>query len=195
MWNTLYKRAQFKKIFEKIRSLAKLGRSRLQVYQQGGKLSELSAEFDREPEEEFNYRDKADSEAESTNPTKAWDKVKPRHLSRSLKLCRKKYLKEKIIFVLIRLVLKAHVRGSRAKKNYPMVGPYHILLLYTSEWKWLFPHSKCHKRKSTSTLKWFYHPWTWEKMLFLKIQYLSNFDIWIVKLLCDVYPHIHHILT
>ena len=62
---------QFKKVFEKIRSLAILGRSRLQVYQHGAKLSELSAEFDREPEKEFNYRDEADSKAESTNPTKA----------------------------------------------------------------------------------------------------------------------------
>ena len=62
---------QFKKVFEKIRSLAILGLSRLQVYQHGAKLSELSAEFDREPEKEFNYRDEADSKAESTNPAKA----------------------------------------------------------------------------------------------------------------------------
>ena len=62
---------QFNKVFEKIHLLAILGRSRLQVYQYGAKLSELSAEFDREPEKEFNYRDEADSKAESTNPTKA----------------------------------------------------------------------------------------------------------------------------
>lgn len=85
-----------KRSLRKYSFLAILGRSRLQVYQQGGKLSELSAEFDREPEKEFNYRDEADSEAESTNPTKAWDKVKPRHLSRSLKLCGKDNWKRKI---------------------------------------------------------------------------------------------------
>ena len=60
-----------KRSLRKYSFLAILGRSRLQVYQQGGKLSELSAEFDREPEKEFNYRDEADSKAESTNPTKA----------------------------------------------------------------------------------------------------------------------------
>ena len=65
-------RVQFNKDLKKIRLLAILSRSTLQVYQQhGAKLSELSAEFDREPEKQFNYRDEADSKAESTNPTKA----------------------------------------------------------------------------------------------------------------------------
>ena len=168
---------QFNKVFEKIRLLAILGRSRLQVYQHGAKLSELSAEFDREPEKQFNYRDEADSKAESTNPAKAWDKVKPRHLSRSLKLCGKKYLKEKIIFVLIRFVIKAHVRGSCAKKNYPMVGPYYTLLLHTSEWKWPFPHSQCPKRKSTSTLKWFLILELEKKCFFSKSSTFCNFEI------------------
>ena len=51
--------------------IGQISRVDLYVYQYGAKLSELSAEFDREPEKQFNYRDEADSKAESTNPTKA----------------------------------------------------------------------------------------------------------------------------
>ena len=49
-------------------------------------FSNLFAESHGEPVEDFNYRHKADSEAESTNATDVGDEVQPSHLPRSLKL-------------------------------------------------------------------------------------------------------------
>ena len=47
-------------------------------------FSNLFAESHGEPVEDFNYRHKADSEAESTNAANVGDEVQPSHLPRSL---------------------------------------------------------------------------------------------------------------
>ena len=48
----------------------------------------VPAESDREPVEDFNDRDEADSKAEPAKPSKAGDEVEPGHLWGSLKLCK-----------------------------------------------------------------------------------------------------------
>ena len=41
-----------------------------------------------EPVDDLNHRDKADSKAETAEPSKAGDEVEPRHLGRALELCK-----------------------------------------------------------------------------------------------------------
>ena len=55
------------------------------------KHSKVPAQSDREPVDDLNNRDKADSKAESTEPSEAGDEVKPRHLGGALKLCNKRW--------------------------------------------------------------------------------------------------------
>ena len=52
------------------------------------KQSKVPAESDGKPVDELDNRDKADSKTETTEPSKAGDEVKPRHLGRALKLCK-----------------------------------------------------------------------------------------------------------
>ena len=50
--------------------------------------SKVPAEPDGEPVDDLDNRDKADSKAETAEPSKAGDEVKPRHLGGALKLCK-----------------------------------------------------------------------------------------------------------
>ena len=52
------------------------------------KHSKVPAESDGEPVDDLNNRDKADSKAETAEPSKAGDEVEPRHLGGALKLCK-----------------------------------------------------------------------------------------------------------
>ena len=53
------------------------------------KHSKVPAKSDREPVDDLDNRDKADSKAETAEPSKARDEVKPSHLGGALKLCNK----------------------------------------------------------------------------------------------------------
>ena len=55
------------------------------------KHSKVPAQSDREPVDDLNNRDKADSKAESAKPSEAGDEVKPRHLGGTLKLCKERW--------------------------------------------------------------------------------------------------------
>ena len=55
------------------------------------KHSKVPAQSDREPVDDLNNRDKADSKAETAKPSKAGDEVEPRHLGRALKLCKERW--------------------------------------------------------------------------------------------------------
>ena len=54
------------------------------------KHSKVPAKSDGEPVDDLDNRDKADSKAETAEPSEAGDEVKPRHLGRALKLCNKR---------------------------------------------------------------------------------------------------------
>ena len=64
------------------------------------KHSEVLAESDGEPVDDLDNRDKADSKAETTKPSKAGDEVKPRHLGRALELCKERWVFKKVFFVI-----------------------------------------------------------------------------------------------
>ena len=49
----------------------------------------VPAESDGEPVDDLDNRDKADSKAETAEPSEAGDEVKPSHLGGALKLCNK----------------------------------------------------------------------------------------------------------
>ena len=51
------------------------------------KHSKVPAQSDREPVDDLDNRDKADSKAETAEPSEAGDEVEPRHLGRALELC------------------------------------------------------------------------------------------------------------
>ena len=55
------------------------------------KHSKVPAQSDREPVDDLNNRDKADSKAETAKPSEAGDEVEPRHLGRALKLCKERW--------------------------------------------------------------------------------------------------------
>ena len=55
------------------------------------KHSKVPAQSDREPVDDLDNRDKADSKAESTEPSKVGDEVEPRHLGGALKLCKERW--------------------------------------------------------------------------------------------------------
>ena len=59
----------------------------------------VPAESDGEPVDDLNNRDKADSKAETAEPSEARDEVKPRHLGRALKLCK---IKKSFVYTLPR---------------------------------------------------------------------------------------------
>ena len=48
----------------------------------------VPAESDGEPVDDLDNRDKADSKAETAEPSEAGDEVEPRHLGGALKLCK-----------------------------------------------------------------------------------------------------------
>ena len=51
----------------------------------------VPAEPDGEPVDDLDNRDKADSKAETAEPSKAGDEVKPGHLGGALKLCKERW--------------------------------------------------------------------------------------------------------
>ena len=55
------------------------------------KHSKVPAQSDREPVDDLNNRDKADSKAETAKPSKAGDEVEPRHLGGALELCKERW--------------------------------------------------------------------------------------------------------
>ena len=55
------------------------------------KHSKVPAKSDREPVDDLDNRDKADSKAKSAKPSEAGDEIEPRHLGGTLELCNERW--------------------------------------------------------------------------------------------------------